>query len=143
MRTLRIFISPPGDVTKERERAREVVESLRRRFARHFLLQAVLWEDLPLQSDMSFQRGIDAVLSEKGVDIAIFILWSRLGTPLGPAISRKDGTPYLSGTEREFDLIMQARATAKVPRARIIRTKENLSADPQKTTRDLILQCRV
>lgn len=112
MRTLRIFISSPGDVTKERERAREVVESLRRRFARHFLLQAVLWEDLPLQSDMSFQRGIDAVLSEKGVDIAIFILWSRLGTPLGPAIPRPDGTPYLSGTEREFDLIMQARAAS-------------------------------
>jgi len=112
MKIVRIFISSPGDVTKERERAREVVESLRRRFARHFLLQPVLWEDLPLQSDMSFQRGIDAVLSEKGVDIAIFILWSRIGTPLGPAIPRRDGTPYLSGTEREFDLVMQARATS-------------------------------
>lgn len=110
MKTLRIFISSPGDVTKERERAREVVESLRRRFSRHFMLQPVLWEDLPLQSDMSFQRGIDAVLSEKGVDIAIFILWSRLGSPLGHAIPRPDGTPYRSGTEREFDLIMQARA---------------------------------
>ena len=30
MKTLRIFISSPGDVAEERERAREVVESLRR-----------------------------------------------------------------------------------------------------------------
>ena len=93
MKTIRIFISSPGDVPAERLLAREVVESLRRRYARHFMLQAVLWENLPLQSDMSFQSGIDAVLSEKGADIAIFILWSRLGLPLGPSITRPDGTP--------------------------------------------------
>ncbi len=112
MKTIRIFISSPGDVPAERLLAREVVESLRRRYARHFMLQAVLWENLPLQSDMSFQSGIDAVLSEKGADIAIFILWSRLGLPLGPSITRPDGTPYRSGTEREYDLIIQARAAA-------------------------------
>ena len=112
MKTVRIFISSPGDVAKERERAREVVESLRRRFSRHFMLQPVLWEDLPLQSDTSFQLGIDTVLSENGVDIAIFILWSRLGSPVGHAITKPDGTHYRSGTEREYDLIIQARATS-------------------------------
>jgi tetratricopeptide (TPR) repeat protein len=112
MQTIRIFISSPGDVAKERALAREVVESLRRRYARHFMLQAVLWENLPLQSDQSFQAGIDAVLSEKGANIAIFILWSRLGLPLGPTIVKPDGTPYRSGTEREYDLIIRARAKA-------------------------------
>lgn len=78
---VRIFISSPNDVKQERERAREVIESLRRRYARHFALKPVFWEDLPLQPEMSFQQGIDAVLCSQGVDIAVFILWTRLGTP--------------------------------------------------------------
>lgn len=38
----------------------------------------------------------------------MFILWSRLGSPLGPALRRADGSPYRSGTEREFDLMLTA-----------------------------------
>ena len=33
---------------------------------------------------------------------------ARLGSPLGPAITRPDGTLYRSGTEREFDLMLAA-----------------------------------
>lgn len=110
MKTIRIFISSPGDVAEERDRARQVVEQLRRRYAGQFDLKAVLWEDLPLQADMSFQQGIDLVLSgERGIDIAIFILWSRLGSPTGAFVHKPDGSAYRSGTEREFDLIMAAR----------------------------------
>jgi hypothetical protein len=108
---VRIFISSPGDVVEERERAKSVVEQLRRRYAGRLELRAVLWEDLPLQADMSFQQGIDVVLSqEQGIDIAIFILWSRLGSPQNSALRRPNGAPYRSGTEREFDLMLQARA---------------------------------
>jgi tetratricopeptide (TPR) repeat protein len=110
MKTIRIFIASPGDVTEERDRARQVVEQLRRRYAGQFDLKAVLWEDLPLQADMSFQQGIDLVLSgERGVDIAVFILWSRLGLPTGAFIRKPDGSTYRSGTERELDLMMAAR----------------------------------
>jgi hypothetical protein len=110
---VRIFISSPNDVKQERERAREVIESLRRRYARHFALKPVFWEDLPLQPEMSFQQGIDAVLCSQGVDIAVFILWTRLGTPLGAFIRKADGSPYRSGTEREYDLMLQARALTR------------------------------
>lgn len=113
MQSIRIFISSPGDVASERARAREVIDSLRRRYAKDFFLKPVFWEDLPLQPDMSFQEGIDVVLSEKGADIAVFILWSRLGSPLGTAIRREDGSPYRSGTEREFDMMMRARACSR------------------------------
>jgi WD40 repeat protein len=110
MKTIRIFISSPGDVVEERDRARQVVEQLRRRYAGQFDLRPVLWEELPLQADMSFQQGIDVVLSrEQGVDIAVFILWSRLGAPLGARIRKPDGSAYRSGTEREFDLMLAAR----------------------------------
>ncbi|MDQ0290552.1 nSTAND1 domain-containing NTPase [Oligosphaera ethanolica] len=126
MKTIRIFISSPGDVAVERDKARKVVEGLQKRYAGRLRLETVLWEDLPLGADKSFQAGIDQaiagtessfqksvdlLLSEKHcVDIAVFILWSRLGSPLGAAIRKPDGTPYRSGTEREFDLMLAARA---------------------------------
>jgi len=107
---VRIFISSPGDVQEERERARQVIEGLRRRYSRSLRIEPVFWEDLPLQPEMSFQQGIDLVISgEVGIDIAIFILWSRLGSPLGKSILKSDQSEYLSGTEREYDLIMAAR----------------------------------
>ena len=62
--TVRIFISSPGDVAEERDRARQVIDGLRRRYAPRFLLKPVLWEELALQVDLSFQQGIDLVLSE-------------------------------------------------------------------------------
>ena len=109
MRKIRILISSPSDVSDERDRARQVIESLRRRYSGRLDLRPLLWEDLPLQPDMSFQQGIDMVLSEYGVDVAVFILWSRLGSSTGSKIVREDGREYRSGTEREFDLMMKAR----------------------------------
>lgn len=109
MKTIRIFISSPGDVQEERERARSVVHQLRRRYAGRLDLQALLWEELPLQADMSFQKGIDMVLSETGIDVAVFILWSRLGSPTGPLMLGDQGKIYRSGTEREWDLMLKAR----------------------------------
>ena len=123
MKTVRIFISSPGDVAAERERAKQVVEVLQRRYAGRLRLKAILWEDLPLGAHSSFQEGIDGTIqsdasfkkgvelltqTENGIDIAIFILWSRLGSPLGANILKPDGSTYRSGTEREFDLLMQA-----------------------------------
>jgi pentatricopeptide repeat protein len=132
MKVIRIFISSPSDVAEERDRARQVVEQLRHRYAGQFELKAVLWEDLPLQADMSFQQGIDMVLSrERGIDIAIFILWSRLGSPLGALIHKPDGSSYRSGTEREFDLVMAARhqSGGDVPKILVYTRRDEVSFD--------------
>lgn len=110
MKTVRIFISSPGDVQEERETAKQVIQGLRKRYAAYFELKPFLWEYLPLQADVSFQQGVDMVLStEHGIDVAVFILWSRLGSPLGALILKEDGSEYRSGTEREFDLMLKAR----------------------------------
>lgn len=110
MKPIRIFISSPGDVTEEREKAKQIITELQRRYADQTKLEAVFWEDLPLGATASFQEGIDLLLNDqKGVDIAVFIIWSRLGTPLGATLTRPDGTPYRSGTEREFELMLEAR----------------------------------
>ncbi len=105
MPTLRIFISSPGDVAEERDQARRVIDSLQRHYT-GVTLQAVMWEDMALPATASFQETIDVFLHHQPIDVAVFILWSRLGSPLGAAITRPDGLPYRSGTEREFDLML-------------------------------------
>src|SRR5436190_2257220 len=110
MRLIRIFISSPGDVAEERDKAEAVIRSLDAYYAGRAQLIPVRWENLGLSADASFQEGIVRVLSSKGgVDIAIFIMWSRLGTPQGAWALRHDGRPYRSGTEQEFDLMLTAR----------------------------------
>ncbi len=107
---IRIFISSPSDVKEERNKARQVIDQLQRVYGQRVQLIPVLWEDLPLGAEASFQEGIDLVLSEKHrIDIAVFIMWSRLGSPVGGLTRKSDGTTYRSGTEREFDLMLKAR----------------------------------
>ena len=109
MQTIRIFISSPGDVGEERDKAKRVIDELQRHYGSGVRLLPVLWEDLAIPATASFQEGIDFILSAgHRVDVAVFILWSRLGTPLGPCITKPDGSAYRSGTEREFDLMLAA-----------------------------------
>lgn len=142
MRTLRIFISSPGDVEEERQRARQVVDSLKRRYAGVFTLKPLLWEELALQSDAPFQEGIDRVLSAaQGIDVAVFILWSRMG-------ELQDGGPYRSGTEREFALMRAAREQSGGERpALLVYTREDdasfaerLRGRPTEQQRELVEQ---
>src|ERR1700722_13997362 len=107
MASVRIFISSPGDVAEGRDQARRVIEGLQRQYP-GVTLRPVLWEELALPPTATFQEGIDYVLSKQPIDIAVFVLWSRLGTPLGSAVARPDGSPYRSGTERELDVILAA-----------------------------------
>lgn len=114
MQTIRILISSPGDVAEERERAKDVIQRLQRRYTRKLELVPVLWEDMFLDAEVSFQEGIEQILGGKNsIDIAVFILWSRLGSPLGKRVLRPDGSQYRSGTEREFELMLQAREQAR------------------------------
>ena len=101
MKKLRIFISSPGDVQQERLIAKKVVTNLNRIYSRYIELETIMWEDLPLEATASFQKGIDYFLEKSPIDIAIFILWSRLGSKLGQAFKKPDGTEYQSGTEYE------------------------------------------
>lgn len=108
-RTIRIFVSSPNDVAEERSRAKTVIELLQREYQNRAILVPVMWEHLSFPASASFQEGIQHLISEAHrVDIAVFILWSRLGSPLGDAIKKRDGSPYRSGTEHEFDLMLSA-----------------------------------
>jgi hypothetical protein len=110
LRTIRIFVSSPNDVQEERNKAMQVIEQLQKSYARVFELKPVIWEKLPLTVDLSFQQGIDLVLKDttQHIDIAVFILWSRLGSMVGPTIRKENGEEFRSGTERELYLMLKA-----------------------------------
>ncbi|HEV3121368.1 MAG TPA: ATP-binding protein, partial [Isosphaeraceae bacterium] len=97
---LTIFVSSPGDVPEERAQTAAVIDRLQREVRNHTWLQAYFWEDEPLQAALDFQTQI---VLPSATDIAVFILWARLGTRLPPRLARPDGSPYSSGTEFEFE----------------------------------------
>ncbi|MGB0600499.1 MAG: hypothetical protein ACPGLY_27800, partial [Rubripirellula sp.] len=133
--TIRIFISSPGDVAEEREGAKRVVEGLQKSYPQA-TLQSVLWEDLALPATASFQETIDILLGREPIDIAVFILWSRLGSPLGAAITKRDGSPYHSGTEREFGLMLETHEQSDQNRPLILAyTRDDDTAFREKLTK--------
>ena len=104
-RKLIIFISSPGDVLEERMIADRAIRKLQKEYRSVVELVPVLWENLPLTTAYTFQEGIDRVLAQDGIDVAVFILGNRLGSSPGKNYLRNDGKVYQSGTEYEYDFI--------------------------------------
>ena len=104
-KTIRVFISSPGDVVEERRRAALVLGRLKRDFARFFKISPELWEYEPMIAAGVFQ---DVIIEPAATDIVVVILWSRLGTPLPPRTPIRDyrgidGRTPVTGTEWEFE----------------------------------------
>ena len=92
MLRLRIFVSSPGDVGAERAVALAVAERLQLEFRGQVQLETYLWERSLLRATDTFQAQI---LDIQQADLALFILWARVGTPLPlDQFSRPDGTGY-------------------------------------------------
>lgn len=100
LKSLRVFVSSPGDVAEERLIARRVIGRLEAQFGDALHLDPLFWEHEPLLATSSFQEQITR---PSETDVAIAILWSRLGTALPEHIRRPDGSFYSSGTEFEFE----------------------------------------
>ncbi len=100
LKSLRVFVSSPGDVAEERLIARRVIGRLEAQFGDLLHLEPLFWEHEPLLATASFQEQITR---PSDTDIAITILWSRMGTALPGHIRRPDGRTYASGTEFELE----------------------------------------
>ena len=104
-KTLRIFISSPGDVQEERLRAHLVVQKLARDYQRFFKIEPYLWEYEPMLASGHFQDAIDPPSQS---DIMVLVVYSRLGTPLPERTATReyrglDGRAPVTGTEWEFE----------------------------------------
>ncbi len=118
-RHIRIFISSPGDVQKERQIARSVIERLSRDpFVRKKAdVEALMWDDpdapIPMDATMPPQEAVNLSIDKPSeCEIVVVIFWSRMGTPLSPEIRKPDGSPYYSGTEWEYLDAVQAAETS-------------------------------
>lgn len=116
-RHLRIFLSSPGDVARERALAQQVIEQ---ELPKDPLLrdkvtcEVVRWDDpnapVAMPATLTPQEAVNRGLAKPSqCDAVIVILWSRMGTPLPAEIKKPDGTAYLSGTEWEYEDAISAK----------------------------------
>lgn len=129
LKTLRIFISSPGDVAQERLIARRVIGRIHSQVGDTLNLEPVYWESHPLLATASFQEQLPP---PSQTDIVVCILWTRLGTPLPGSMKRADGTAYASGTEFEFEDAIEGFRRSGKPEILVYRctARPEWSADP-------------
>lgn len=96
----RIFVSSPGDVSEERVIAERTIRRLAAEYASVARVEGIFWEHEPLAATSTFQSQI---VRPSETDVAICILWARLGTRLPSNFRRADGSAYESGTAFEFE----------------------------------------
>src|ERR1700739_4578378 len=113
----RIFLSSPGDIKDERQKAALVIDRLRKSFARYLRIEPYLWEYEPMLASGHFQ---DVIEPPSMSDLMILILWSRLGTPLPEKTEMReyrarDGHVPVTGTEWEFEEAMEAQKKRGAP----------------------------
>jgi formylglycine-generating enzyme required for sulfatase activity/energy-coupling factor transporter ATP-binding protein EcfA2 len=109
---VRVFVSSPDDVAAERQAALTAIRRVQSWFQGRFVLLPILWEQEPLLATAGFQREIDRRAPPAAADVAVFILWSRLGTPLSAEFALEDGRRP-TGTEWEFANALRASRGAR------------------------------
>jgi len=110
MLTLKVFLSSPGDVVEERRLAVDTVRALEDSplLRERVNLIVVAWDDpvagSPLDARETPQSSVNRWSGRPAdCDLTIVVLWSRLGTPLPPTMTRADGSRFASGTVWEVE----------------------------------------
>jgi WD40 repeat protein/TPR repeat protein len=118
VKTLRIFVSSPGDVSEERVLAERVLRRLGEEYRESVRFEIVLWEHEPIFAHTGFQEQIER---PSQCDLVICILWSRLGTRLPEGFGLNPGGIAPTGTEFEVNDALEAYQRAGKPNLLIYR----------------------
>ncbi|HHH52270.1 MAG TPA: hypothetical protein ENK91_01305, partial [Bacteroidetes bacterium] len=78
-KTIKIFISSPGDVIAERNKAMQIIKRLNCHYGADVKIEGVFWEREPLTATEDYQTNI---IKPSMTDIVAVILWTRLGSDL-------------------------------------------------------------
>lgn len=113
-KSLRLFISSPGDVALERSRAAKVLDKLQLEYRGRITLQPFFWEHEPMRATASFSDPQNIPLTSE-FDVVVCILWSRLGSMLSDQFRRPDGSRYPSGTVFELEVARESYLRRKAP----------------------------
>jgi formylglycine-generating enzyme required for sulfatase activity len=146
MHHLHIFLSSPGDVSRERQLAREVIDRIQSERAHRdrLKLEVVAWDKpgagTAMPAQMEPQEAIKQGLKKPSdCDIVIVIFWARMGTPLSEKHLKPDGSRYRSGTEYEYLEALGAAKKFSKPDVLVYRRKKppdvNL-ADPERKEKE-------
>ena len=145
-RVIQVFVGSPGDVAEERRRAFEVIErvNIDKLLPEGWRFEGVGWDQThyPKLAWLSPQEAINAGIPQPSqCDIAVFIFWKRIGTPLplGSFIQNGAG-PAPTGSTWEFHSAMEADPRPWVLVYRYQRTPEMDEkdlADPMEFARQL------
>jgi WD domain, G-beta repeat len=132
---LRIFVSSPADVPKERLRADLIVDKLAQDYGRFFTIESYRWEHEAMIASGHFQ---DAIEPPSAFDIVVLILWSRLGTPLPEKTAEReyhgiDGRVPVTGTEWEYEEALKVAREKKAPDLLAFRNISPAPIDPRDT----------
>jgi energy-coupling factor transporter ATP-binding protein EcfA2 len=126
-----IFLASPGDVPLERKLAREAITHINseRRFRGRIDIEIIAWDQpgaaVAMEAGLTPQEAIAQGLPKpEDCDLAVIILWSRIGTQLSADFELKaDGSPYLSGTEWEYLNALKGYRTKRKPAVWVYRRK--------------------
>ena len=147
MQHLHIFLSSPGDVSRERQLAREVIERIQSERAHRdrLKLEVVAWDKpgagTAMPAQMEPQEAIDRGLKKPSdCNIVVVIFWARMGTLLSEKHLKPDGSRYRSGTEYEYlDALGAAKKSGK-PDVLLYRRKTPSPVLPNDPKRDEIIK---
>ena len=127
MRSVRVFVSSPGDTHFERMRVERVVERLNGEFSGVAKLEAIRWESKYYQARTTFQQQIPEAAD---CDLVIAILRHRLGTELPDDFpTMPNGEPYPSGTA--YEILSAIEASKQKIRSRRLCVPLQRAADRQ------------
>jgi WD40 repeat protein len=149
MKTIRVFVSSPGDVRTERTIAERLIRTTAEELgipvsvqysnllpdqqflqssdssiepdSGELILCPYFWEYQRFSPELGYQ---DQIPNTAGFDLVICILWSRLGTKLHPSFQMPDGSEPRSGTDFEIAwAAAQRKKTPGVPQLHVYRNR--------------------
>ncbi|MDZ4770559.1 MAG: tetratricopeptide repeat protein [Chloroflexota bacterium] len=105
MKNIKVFLSSPSDLRRERAQVAALIRALNERptIRDKYKFSPYLYEEhAPAQTGQAPQQVVnEGMLQPHDADLVICMLWTRMGTPLAE-VNPDTGMPYQSGTEWEF-----------------------------------------